>query len=137
MGPSASGKSILLQALSGRLQDMHISGNVSMNLKIVDCKATGNPIAYVPQGDSLQGELTTREVTLNTAILKRNEPADVLQHEVNTLMESLGLSHVCDGIIGTALFRGLSGGQKKRAEIACELIATPRILLLDEPTSGK
>ncbi|CAM9188663.1 unnamed protein product, partial [Ectocarpus fasciculatus] len=56
--------------------------------------------------------------------------------DVSDLLEKMGLTHVCDGIIGTLIFRGLSGGQKKRAEIAAELIASPSILILDEPTSG-
>jgi ABC-type multidrug transport system ATPase subunit len=90
----------------------------------------------VPQEDSLIGDLTAREVTLNTAVLKRNQPLDVLKKEVDDMMTKLGLSHVCDGIIGTLIFRGLSGGQKKRVEISSELIASPAILLLDEPTSG-
>lgn len=136
MGPSAAGKSVLLQALSGRIQDLHIGGEVYMKMEKVNCKSTSNPIAYVPQEDSLQGELSAREVTYNTAVLKRNEPKDRLNADVAQLLEQLGLAHVADGMIGTVLFRGLSGGQKKRAEVSCELIASPRVLLLDEPTSG-
>jgi ABC-type multidrug transport system ATPase subunit len=75
-------------------------------------------------------------VTTITAVLKRNEPLNVLTIEVNDLLTKLGLSHVADGIIGTLIFRGLSGGQKKRVEISSELIASPSILLMDEPTSG-
>lgn len=91
-----------------------------------------NPIAYVPQDDSLIGELTAREVTKFTATMKLHEPSLTLDAKVDNLLASLGLSRVADGIIGTLIFRGLSGGQKKRAEIANELIASPNILLLDE-----
>jgi ABC-type multidrug transport system ATPase subunit len=49
MGPSASGKSVLLQTLSGRIQDLVISGDVFINGRKVNPKSTHNPIAYVPQ----------------------------------------------------------------------------------------
>ena len=95
-----------------------------------------NPVAFVPQHDSLIGDLTAREVVLITALLKRKEPRDVLESDVITLLGDLGLGHVADTVVGTIIFRGLSGGQKKRAEVATELIASPSLLILDEPTSG-
>jgi ABC-type multidrug transport system ATPase subunit len=105
MGPSASGKSVLLKALSGRIQDLPISGELSMLGKQRDPKHQGNPIAFVPQEDrSLLGELTAREVTLNTAIFKRNEPLPALKADVSTLLHNLGLAKVADGIVGTLIF---------------------------------
>ena len=137
LGPSASGKSLLLQAISGRIQDLHISGEVTMNGAVVNPRSRSNPIAYVPQDDSLIGEFTAREVTRFTAVLKKSEEdAALVDADVEALLQKLGLSHVADGIIGTLIFRGLSGGQKKRVEISSELIASPSILLMDEPTSG-
>lgn len=136
LGPSASGKSVLMQALSGRLQSLNITGDVVIHDARANPKSVHNPIAYVPQEDSTIGELTAREMTMNTALLKKNEPATALKEEVNKMMDDLGLSKVADGIIGTLIFRGLSGGQKKRVEVATELIAHPEILFLDEPTSG-
>ena len=131
-----AGKSLLLQALSGRIQDLVITGDVMMDGKMVNPKNVSNPISYVPQVDTLNGELTARETTTNMATLKRNQPLTKIQGDVTDLLEKMGLTHVADGIIGTLIFRGLSGGQKKRAEIAAELIASPSILILDEPTSG-
>lgn len=136
MGASASGKSLLMQTLSGRIQDLTITGDVTINGAVANPKAIDNPIAYVPQEDSLIGELTAREVTRNTALLKRNEPPEKIEKDVSELLEKLGLTAVADGIIGTLIFRGLSGGQKKRVEISSELIASPSILFIDEPTSG-
>jgi len=136
LGASAAGKSVLLQSVAGHMQDVDINGQVFMDGHQVNPKARGNPVAYVPQDDSVIGDLTAREVTRDTALLKRNETRDVIDREVQELLENLGLGHVADGIIGTLIFRGLSGGQKKRVEMASELIASPHILLLDEPTSG-
>ena len=104
MGASASGKSLLLQSLSGRIQDLDISGKYFINGKEANPKKLDNPIAYVPQDDSVIGELTAREVAMNSALLKKNLPKAQLSKEVDVLLDSLGLSKVADGIIGTLLF---------------------------------
>ena len=104
MGASGAGKSVLLQALSGRLPELTIRGDVFMDDRRVDCKRIDNPIAYVPQEGCLNGELTAREVTRNNAMLKRNEPAEQIEKDVDVLLGKLGLSEVADGIIGTLIF---------------------------------
>ena len=104
MGASAAGKSLLLQTLSGRVQDLTLSGEVKMNGEVVNPKRLDNPVAYVPQEDSLIGELTAREVTINTAVLKRNDPMNMIQVETSQLLDSLGLTKVADGFIGTMIF---------------------------------
>ena len=118
------------------MQDLDLSGDVFMNSIKINPKANHNPVAYVPQDDSLIGDLTAHEVVRTTALLKRTESREVLDSQVTALLTDLGLGHVADTIVGTLIFRGLSGGQKKRAEVATELIASPSILILDEPTSG-
>lgn len=104
MGPSASGKSLLMQTLSGRVQDLALTGDVIINNQLINPKRLDNPVAYVPQEDSLIGELTAREMTTNTAVFKKNEPLMEIQVEVNDLLENLGLAKVADGIIGTMIF---------------------------------
>ena len=75
-----------------------------MNGKTVNPKRLDNPVAYVPQEDSLIGELTAREVTINTAVLKRDDPLSKIKDDTSKLLESLGLTKVADGIIGTMIF---------------------------------
>lgn len=104
MGPSAAGKSLLLQTLSGRVQDLTLAGDVIIDNQLINPKRLDNPVAYVPQEDSLVGELTAREMTTNTAVWKKNEPLVQLQVQVNELLENLGLAKVADGIIGTMVF---------------------------------
>ena len=52
------------------------------------------------------------------------------------LIEKLGLSKAADTVVGNAKVRGLSGGEKKRLSIACELLGNPSLLFCDEPTTG-
>jgi energy-coupling factor transporter ATP-binding protein EcfA2 len=55
---------------------------------------------------------------------------------LNEIIDILGLGHVQHSLIGDELRRGVSGGQRKRVNIAIELISSPLLLFLDEPTSG-
>lgn len=55
---------------------------------------------------------------------------------VTKLIEKLGLSKAADTVVGNAKVRGLSGGEKKRLSIACELLGNPSLLFCDEPTTG-
>lgn len=104
MGASASGKSVLLQVLCGRIQDLSIAGDCYMDGKNVNPKSLDNPIAFVPQENSVIGELTAREMMMNSAVLKRKEPRETLANDVQILLEKMGLSKVADASIGTLFF---------------------------------
>ena len=136
LGASAAGKSLLLQSLSGRVQDLQIDGRVLLDGGLVNPKHTGNPVVYVPQEDILVGEMTPREMTLTTARLTRNESVDTLIADTDRLLDRLMLSDVADNVIGTLLKRGISGGQKRRTSLATALISNPAVLFVDELTSG-
>ena len=136
MGASASGKSLLMRGLSGRVQDLSVTGDFQIDGIDVDYKNISNAVAYVPQDDILLGELSAREMLRDSAAMKRNKPLSDIDSDVARLLDILGLHDVADNFIGTFFFRGLSGGQKKRVDIGAELVAAPLILFLDEPTSG-
>lgn len=144
MGPSGCGKSTLINLLIGRLQAT--SGVVEYN----GCDLASNverfgpQIGYVPQDDILHPELTVREVLFYSARLKlpREIGDGEIGKKIDKLCERLGLCRpgtgedARDTLIGSADRRGISGGQRKRVNLAIELLTDPQILFLDEPTSG-
>ena len=136
LGPTASGKSLLLGALSGRVHNLQISGDFYINGRKVDCRNISNPISYVSQEDTLIGDLSVRETLYNSAAMKRNKPMSNIHDDVQSMLDVLHLSDVADTSIGNFFCRGLSCGEKKRVEIGAELVAAPLVLFLDEPTSG-
>ena len=136
LGPSDSGKSLLLRTLSGRVHDLQVTGDFFIAGEKVDHRDVSNGISYVPQDDFLIGDLTARETLFNSAAMKRNKTIEKINEDVDLLLAILDLSEVADNPIGTLFVRGLSDGQKKLVEIGTELIAAPPILFLDEPTSG-
>ncbi|CAN0331964.1 unnamed protein product, partial [Hapterophycus canaliculatus] len=94
--------------------------------------------AYVKQEDVFYSQLTVRETLLMAARLRL--PQSMSLHEktamVDDLINKLGLSKVADTIVGDEKTRGISGGEKKRLSIACQLFGTPSIIFCDEPTTG-
>ena len=95
-------------------------------------------IGYVLQEDSFLVNLTLKETLLFMAVVKMDGkiPFKSKKARVDEIINALGLENCCNTIMGGPGKRGLSGGEKKRANIACEMLADPSILLLDEPTSG-
>uniref|UniRef100_A0AAY4C1R1 ABC transporter domain-containing protein n=1 Tax=Denticeps clupeoides TaxID=299321 RepID=A0AAY4C1R1_9TELE len=93
---------------------------------------------YVVQDDVVMGTLTVRENLRFSAALRL--PMSISQQEkdqrVEQLIKELGLSKVADSRVGTQLIRGISGGERKRTNIGMELLIDPRVLFLDEPTTG-
>lgn len=135
MGGSGSGKTLLLEALSGRTPNLTITGDYFLDGMSADPKDIVNPVAYVPFASSLIGELTCRETLFNSAALRCNKPLDDINEDVERFLDILGVGEVADRPIGTYFTRGLSDGQKKLINIGAELVASPLVLLLDEPTN--
>lgn len=137
MGPSGAGKSTLLELLNGTL--IPSQGNIlinGVNLALEKEKLEGY-IGYVPQDDLLIEDLSVFEnlyyaARLSLAHLSGNEIDDV----VNQTLESLAIREISHLKVGNPLSKTISGGERKRVNIALELLRQPSILFLDEPTSG-
>ncbi|KAK3189627.1 hypothetical protein Dsin_029188 [Dipteronia sinensis] len=139
MGPSGSGKTTLLNVLASQLSaspTLHLSGLLEVNGKPSTNKAY--KFAYVRQEDLFFSQLTVRETLSLAAELQFPEISSVEERDeyVNNLLFRLGLVSCAESNVGDAKVRGISGGEKKRLSVACELIASPSVIFADEPTTG-
>ncbi|XP_042501810.1 ABC transporter G family member 7 isoform X2 [Macadamia integrifolia] len=139
MGPSGSGKTTLLNVLAGQLTAsprLQLSGLLQVNGQHISKKAY--KFAYVKQEDLFFSQLTVRETLSLAAELQLPHLASAEEREeyVNNLLFRLGLVNCADSNVGDAKVRGISGGEKKRLSVACELIASPSVIFADEPTTG-
>ncbi|CAL9122025.1 unnamed protein product [Musa acuminata var. zebrina] len=139
MGPSGSGKTTLLNVLAGQLMAsprLHLSGHLDING--LPMPSEGYKVAYLRQEDLFFSQLTVRETLLLAAELQLPQTwlAEKKDKYVSSLLFRLGLVNCADSIVGDAKVRGISGGEKKRLALACELIASPSVIFADEPTTG-
>lgn len=138
MGPSGAGKTTLMTALNGYQPPS--AGRVLFNGQ--DLYASFDHfrlgIGYVPQDDILHGELTVAEALYYTARLRL--PGDTSNEEIaqriDRVLNQLHIAHIRNSLIGTPTRKVVSGGERKRVNVAMELLTDPPVLFLDEPTSG-
>ncbi|XP_017753260.1 PREDICTED: ATP-binding cassette sub-family G member 1-like isoform X1 [Eufriesea mexicana] len=134
MGPSGAGKSTLLNVMAGyTVKGVH--GQILVNGKVrVPYSATWKRTScYIQQESLMRTRITVGEAMTLAAHLKLGYSiSSAYKHtQVLELLEMLGLSHCYDTLCGK-----LSGGQKKRLDVALELLSNPSVLFLDEPTTG-
>ncbi len=137
MGASGAGKTTLLMVLAGLVKPTQ--GQILINgFDIHDEKEKiHGVIGYVSQDDLLIEELTVYEnLYYNAKLCFANFTEQQLHDRVMQVLANLGLDQRKDLRVGNALDKTISGGQRKRLNIALELIREPAILFLDEPTSG-
>lgn len=138
MGPSGSGKTTLLDILANRTKTGNVSGDVYVNGHNLSPSEYRKLIGYVDQEDTMIPTLTVYETILYSALLRlpRSMSKAAKEFRVLEVMQELGIDSIKDSKIGQADDRSISGGERRRVAIACELVTSPSILFLDEPTSG-
>ena len=134
MGPSGSGKTSLLNALAAQVprskrltlrgtlrhDDVSVGKDTRRNRKRLN-----DAVAYVQQQDVFYSQLTVRE-TLETAAAMRMPTSTYTQSQrsgaVDDVLRAMGIAHVASSKVGDVKTRGVSGGEKKRLALACELV---------------
>jgi ABC transport system ATP-binding/permease protein len=137
MGGSGAGKTTLLNVLAGI--ENPSKGEILINgINIHTQKGEVQGVfGYVAQDDLLIEELTVYEnLYYNAKLCFNNLSETELQTAVINVLASLGLEHIKDLKVGNVLNKKISGGQRKRLNIALELIREPAVMFVDEPTSG-
>jgi ABC-type multidrug transport system ATPase subunit len=144
IGASGSGKTTLLSALSGRLATstkarFQSTGSILYNNACLPEDKVRLFASLVNQDDiHLMPSLTVRETLQFAARLKL---PDFLSEEekdarAEVMLRKFGLRHCADTLIGNSVTKGISGGEKRRVSIVCEILRMPDVVVLDEPTSG-
>jgi ABC-type multidrug transport system ATPase subunit/pSer/pThr/pTyr-binding forkhead associated (FHA) protein len=138
MGPSGAGKSTLLSVLNGQVAPA--AGRIVIGgLDLHDhFELFRGRIGYVPQDDILHADLTVWQALWYAARLRlpKDMADDEIARRIRQVLAQLGLEGTEHTRVGDQRKRGVSGGQRKRVNLAMELLTDPPILVLDEPTSG-
>jgi ABC-type multidrug transport system ATPase subunit len=137
MGPSGAGKTSILQVLAGTVPNTRGSqlrgemSGVNMN------SGAREAAAFVGQDDRFHSQLSVSE-TLDFAAKLRLPSMSRFQRTrvVEELLRQLQLSHVRGTKVGDERCRGISGGERRRLALGCELVGRPTLIFADEPTSG-
>jgi ABC-type multidrug transport system ATPase subunit len=137
MGASGAGKTTLLNVMAGLVQPTQ--GQILVNGFDINSQKEKihGVIGYVSQDDLLIEELTVyQNLYYNAKLCFASHTEEQVHKRVMEVLENLGLDQRKDLPVGNPLDKTISGGQRKRLNIALELIREPAILFLDEPTSG-
>lgn len=142
MGPSGAGKSTVLHALAGKVKASRKIALLEGHRYVNGRPITGDsqlPAAFVEQDVTFFPHMTVRETIAFRVELKLGSliSRDAQARRVEELIDELNLGKAADTIVGDAKVRGISGGERRRLSIACELISSPAVIFLDEPTSGE
>lgn len=99
---------------------------------------TRQSIAFVAQDDSLPVTATPREAILFSARLRldKEKTAQELDDITTKMLQQLHLENCAETLVGGALLKGISGGERKRTSVGVELVCKPKLIFLDEPVSN-
>ena len=132
MGGSGAGKTTLLNVLSGIEPTDQASILINgYNIKTEEAKAN---IGFIPQDDLLMEDLTVlQNLYYNAKLINNTWTEDEIYTRIEKVLKELGLFEIRDIAVGSPLNKKISGGQRKRLNIALELIREPLVLFVDEP----
>jgi len=130
LGPNGAGKTTLIRMMTTLTPPTSGAAVVAGHDVVSDADGVRNSIGVIPQALTSDPELTARENMSIHAKLYGLTSAE-RQKLIPSLLESVGLTEFADKLVGS-----FSGGMRRRLEIARGLVHSPKILFLDEPTTG-
>jgi len=135
MGASGAGKTSFLDILARKRKKGAVEGDFFLNGRKVNDSQFKRVVGFVDQEDTLMPSLTVYETVLYSALLRlpKDMSTDAKKYRVLETLDELGILGIKDTRIGDEGKRGISGGEKRRVTIACELVTSPSILFIDEP----
>ena len=138
VGPSGAGKTILLDVLTFNKGPGAPSGEISLNGQKMKRTDFVKSAIYVPREDNLWPTMSPRQHLEFAFKMYRSDLTTAVSRnkEVDELLNLTGLASCADTKAGGFLFKGLSGGQRRRLSLAVALVKQPSVIILDEPTSG-
>ncbi|KAJ9509264.1 hypothetical protein QJQ45_001716 [Haematococcus lacustris] len=152
MGASGAGKTSMLNLLAGNVSGKgSVAGSITVNGEKMDGGKMRTMSGFVHQAsfsavhlqqealeDVILDTMTVREALLFAAQLKlpNDMPYAEKERRAMDIAHLLNLRKSLDSIVGSALEKGISGGEKRRLSLGMEMVTNPSILFLDEPTSG-
>jgi ABC-type multidrug transport system ATPase subunit len=139
MGPSGAGKSTFMNIISGRYKSnstIKVNGNVKLNNVQLDKTDFFRISSYVQQEDRLLETHTVMESVEFSTMMTTKGTKEMKKEKAKLMIKEMGLNRCENTLIGGNFVKGLSGGEKKRTSIANELVSEPRVIFLDEPTTG-
>lgn len=138
MGPSGAGKTTLMGTITGKLYNSAAiqEGCCFMNNNIYQQRYK-KLVSYVCQDDIVMGKDTPREAIQFSATLRLGLGKEAVRVRVEEVINRLSLTKCQNTYLGIpGILKGVSGGERKRANIGTELVTNPYVMLLDEPTTG-
>jgi ABC-2 type transport system ATP-binding protein len=130
LGPNGAGKTTTVKVLATLTKPDSGRAEVVGREVVAEPNAVRNSIGYVPQSSGVDREATGRENLMLQGRIQNMSGAE-LRARVDELLELVGLGEAADRVV-----RGYSGGMKRRLDVALGLVHRPRVLFLDEPTTG-
>ena len=133
LGPNGAGKTTCFYMIVGLIAvdkgGIEVDG-VEITHQPVNVRSAMG-VGYLPQDASIFRKLTVAQNVMSILEIREDLDAEEREDRMQLLLEDLGISH-----LGEQLGISLSGGERRRAEIARALAANPRFILLDEPFAG-
>ncbi|KAL0478274.1 hypothetical protein AKO1_008529 [Acrasis kona] len=138
MGMSGAGKSTFITTLAGRAYYGNQVGDIYMNDQLTSLDKFNKRVGFVPQEEIMLRMMSVEETLLFSARTRLDSSTSKshITTLVNKVITDLRLEKIRHSVIGDEETRGISGGERKRVNVAIEMVAEPYVLFLDEPTSG-